>query len=75
VKRKIIVLAFVAVVGVTVYVGTCLRAAQQNDPGVQQVSVAPQAPPRTKIAIINLQQVVMEDFRGLVQELLRSIQR
>ena len=56
-KRKIIVLAGVVAALATAYVGNHLRAAQ--DPQVQQVSNnIPQAPPRTRIAVINMVQVV-----------------
>jgi Skp family chaperone for outer membrane proteins len=63
VKRTGIILTVVAALGVTAYVGSQLRAQnQQPYPGqVQQTTAtAPAAPLRTRIAIINLQQVIKQ---------------
>ena len=61
-KRTIITLTALATLGATAYVGSQLRAQNQTQPGqIQQaVATAPAAPLRTRIAVINLQQVIKQ---------------
>jgi Skp family chaperone for outer membrane proteins len=63
VKRTVIVLTAAATLGVTAYLGSQLRAQnqQQNQGQVRQATAtAPVPPVRTRIAIINLQQVIKQ---------------
>jgi Skp family chaperone for outer membrane proteins len=63
VKRTVIIVTAVATLGATAYLGSQLRAQnQQQNPGqVQQTTAtAPAAPLKTRIAIINLQQVIKQ---------------
>jgi Skp family chaperone for outer membrane proteins len=62
VKKTAISLTALATLGVTVYLGSHLRAQYQSQTGqVQQtVATAPAAPLRTRIAVINLQQVIKQ---------------
>src|SRR5437588_10344871 len=63
VKKMAISLTALATVGLTVYLGSQLRAQNQQPPTgrVQQaVATAPAAPLRTRIAVINLQQAIKQ---------------
>jgi len=59
VKRTIITLTAVATLGAAAYIGSQLRADPQPPGQVQQTSAtAPAAPPRTRVAMVNLAQVL-----------------
>jgi Skp family chaperone for outer membrane proteins len=61
VKKTVIGVTALATLGVTAYLGSQLRAQQQPTGQVQQaVATAPATPLRTRIAVINLQQVIKQ---------------
>jgi Skp family chaperone for outer membrane proteins len=77
VKKTVISLTALATLGVLAYLGSQLRAQnppQYNNQVHQTVATAPAAPLRTRIAVINLQQVIKQyrkwnDFEGSYKNL------